>query len=43
MGLPSEVTSIPDKKGFTPLTTLKYATEDNTKQLNLQRALWVVL
>lgn len=35
MGLPSEVTAILDKGGFTFIASLKHATEDDIKELNV--------
>ena len=42
-GATSEVIAILDKKGFTSLASLKHATEDDTKELSLRRALHVLL
>ena len=39
----SEVIAILDKDGFTSLASLKHATEDDTKELSLRRALHVLL
>ena len=38
IGLPSEVTAILDKEGFTSLASLKHSTDDDIKELSLRRA-----